>query len=190
MLVASALASSATRERAHHTTIRTGIAVFSRHPKGIARIATAGALNPPANAILAAVVGHTEVFAYHNSSGEDCLDHLKIGAAGGGGCAPALLIEERGSVGVFQEGEGATAPGSPATLGVAAMVPNGVSSVRFTDRDGASYEVPVTNNVVEHEDVNLASVSFTMPGGAVETTDVAAIVATTPRQPGPAGSSK
>jgi hypothetical protein len=70
------------------------------------------------------------------------------------------------------------------------MVPNGVPSVKFTDRDGSSYAVPVTNNVVEREDLNVASVSYVLPGGENNTTNVAAMVDHIPSQPGPSGSSK
>jgi hypothetical protein len=188
MLVATALASSGHVTR--HRGPRWGIAVFSHHPKGLARIASADALKPPAGAILAAVVGKTEVYVSQKPSNEDCLEHFKVGAAAGGGCGPAAQVEEQGSVGIFQEGEGATAPSSPATLGVSALVPNGVTSLTFTDRDGSSYQVAVTNNVVEHEDVNIASVSYTLPDGVTRTTNVEAVVNHTRHAPGLAGSSR
>lgn len=173
----------------HGKAHRTPLAVFTHRPK-LARIAEVGSLKPSAGAILAAVVGHTDVYVNHDSAGRDCIEHLTAGGAGGGGCASAAKVEEEGSVGVFQEGPGARAPGSPATLSVNALLPNGVRSIKFTDRDGSSYDVPVTNNVVDHEDSNAASVSYTLPGGAVVTTNVAAITDQAPRQPGAAGSSR
>jgi len=73
---------------------------------------------------------------------------------------------------------------------VTALLPNGVTSVRFRDRDGSSSEVAVRNNVIEHEDANIASVSYTLPDGAMQTTNVGAVVDRTPHQPGAAGSSR
>lgn len=191
LVAAVALASGNSHGRRHQTAKKpSGIAVFSHHPKGLARIASAGSLKPPPGAILADVVGRTEVYVLHNSNGADCVMHLTVGAAGGSICSQPAQIEKEGAVGIFQEGPGATAPGSPATLRVTVLVPNGVRNVTFTDRDGSSYKVPVTNNVVEHEDINAASVAFTLPGGETATTNVAAVVDHTPRQPGPPGSSR
>lgn len=167
-----------------------GLAVFSHHPKGLARIASAGSLKPPPGAILADVVGRTEVYVLHSSSGADCVMHLTVGAAGGSICSQPAQIEKEGAIGIFQEGPGATAPGSPATLRVTVLVPNGVRNVTVTDRDGSSYKVPVTNNVAEREDIEAASVAIELPGGKTATTNVAAIVDHTPRQPGPPGSSR
>lgn len=75
-------------------------------------------------------------------------------------------------------------------LRVTALLPNGVSSVQFTDRDGSSYSVPVTNNVVVHEDIDIAGVSYALSDGVTETTNVAAVVDHTPQQPGAPGSSR
>jgi hypothetical protein len=191
LLVATALASTGGRWGVHHGGgKRTGIAVFSHHPHGLARIAKAGSLTPPTGAILANVVGRTEVYVSHDANGRDCVIELTVGAGGGSVCGQSTTVEEEGLVGVGVEGEGATAPDSPRTLRVSAMVPNGVTSVKFTDRDGSSYNVPVTNNVVEHEDLNVASVSVTVPGGESHMTNVAAMVDHIPSQPGPSGSSK
>jgi hypothetical protein len=188
LVAASALASTHPKHRQHHAP-RTGLRVFTRHRR-VARISSAGAKEAPAGAILAAVSGKTEVYVTQNSSGEYCLYHFTVGAEGGGGCEEASPVETEGSVGIFQEGAGATAPNSPATLRVTALVPNSVSSVKFTDRDGTSYSIPVTNNVVSHEDIDLASVSFELGDGKTQTTDVAAVVDRTPRQPGAPGSSR
>jgi hypothetical protein len=190
MLVATALASSGSQGHMRRAMKAGDIAVLLHHPKGLARIAQAGSLNPQPGSILAAVVGRTAVYALHNSNGEDCVINLTASAGGGSVCAPAPQVEAQGVVGISQEGEGATAPGAPATLRVSALVPNGVTSVRFTDRNGASSEVPVTNNVVVREDVDIASVHYTLPSGGSQTTNVAAVVDHTPRQPGPADSSR
>lgn len=192
VVVATAVAShdSAHRTTHHYHGLRTSIGVFSHHPKGLARIAQTGSVTPPAGAILAAVVGHTDVYASHNFRGEDCVIHITPGAAGGSVCGRPTTVEEEGVVGVGFEGKGATAPGSPPTLRVTAMVPNGVTSVKVTDRDGSSYDVAVTNNVVMREDINAASVSYSLPGGGNQTTNVATMVDHIPTQPGPPGSSK
>lgn len=188
MLITSALGSSGGSVETHHAARKASIGVFLRDPKR-ARIASASSLRAPSGAILAAVVGHTEVYALHHSKSEDCVMDLTVGASGGSVCAPASQVEERGEVGISQEGPGATAPNSPATLRVTALVPNGVKSITVTDRDGSSYGVPVSNNVAEREDINIASVSYTS-GGGTQTTNVAAVVDHMPTQPGPADSSR
>lgn len=192
VLVATALAASGgDRNTQRRAVKRTGIAVFLHHPKDRARIAQDGsATTPPSGAILAEVVGRTAVYAFQNASGRDCLIHITTGAGGGSVCGRRSTVEEKGIVGIGGEGEGATAPGSPATLRVTALLPNGVASVTFTDRDGSTHQVSVTNNVVEREDINIASIGYTMPNGERLTTNVAAVVDGQPKQPGPPGSSK
>jgi hypothetical protein len=191
VVVTTATAShDSTHKTIHHHRSKAGIGVFSHHPKRLAHIATAGSVTPPAGAILADVVGRTNVYASHNARGEDCVIQITPGAAGGSVCGRPTVVEEEGVVGIGVEGVGATAPGSAPTLRVTAMVPNGVTSVKFTDRSGSSYTVPVTNNIVEREDINAASVSYALPGGGSQTTNVAAMIDHIPSQPGPPGSSK
>lgn len=193
LMVTAALASS---NHPGHVTGGTGIAIFSHHHRSsqLARIASASTLTPPPGAILASVTGSNEVYVLHRNGGEDCVMVLhvsvSVSGSGGGACAPASAAEAEGAVGIFEQGEGATAPGSPATLQVATLVPNGVGSVVFTDRNGASRAVTVTNNVVVEEDMGISSVSYTLPNGTTHTTNVAAVVDRTPRQPGAAGSSQ
>jgi hypothetical protein len=189
VLVATALASGGSHVGVHRGD-RTTIDVFSRPPAHIARIARAGSLNPPPGSILASVIGRNQVFALHTSGGEDCVINLHVGAGGGSVCSPAKRAEEQGAVGIFQEGEGATAAGSPPTLRVAVLVPDGVMSIHFTRRDGSSYDVPVTSNVAESEGLAIASVSYRLPGGGSRMTDVAATVDDSPSQPGAPGSTR
>jgi hypothetical protein len=186
VVAASALANTHTVS-APRSAHRANLTVFKHHRR-VARVDSAS--KAPAGAILAASTGKTDVYVARNANGDDCVYHFTAGAAGGGGCSPAAQVEGKGAVGIFQEGEGATAPGSPATLRVTALVPNGVSSVEFTDKDGSSYSVPVTNNVAVHEDIDISKVSYTLSDDATETTDVAAVVDRTPRQPGAPGSSR
>ncbi len=184
-LVATALASGGGHRKAHHATRTTRIAVLVHHPKGLAHLAKASS-PAPAGAILAAVVGNTEVYALHNSGDEDCVIHLTAGAGGGSACGPSSKVEEEGEVGIG--GGPSTASGSLATVRVSALVPNGVSSLTLTDRGGSSYEIPVTNNVAEHDDVNVTSVSYTLPGGRIHTTNVAKLLENVTRSPGAPGS--
>jgi hypothetical protein len=183
MLVATALASNASPRKSR----RTDISILTRKPRQTARKAAADSVVPPPEAILANVVDGTEVYAFRNASGEDCV--LRVSNGGGSVCDSAAVVEAQGEIGISGHGEGATAPGSPATLQVTALVPNGIKQIKITDRDGASYTVPVVNNVAEREDINIASVSYRLPRGTIYTTDVAAIVDRIPRQPGPPGSS-
>lgn len=172
---------------------RTGVAVFTHHHTGLAHIAKAGSQSPPPNseAILAAVVGDTEVLALHDSSGDDCVMHLTAGGGGGGEiCDLPARVESEGEVGIGLVAAGARSPGSPASVHVDGLLPNGVSSVRITDRDGSSYKVPVTNNVVYHEDSEMSLVSYVLPGGATVTTNAAALLDHIPRQPGAPGTSR
>jgi hypothetical protein len=187
---ASALASSSNPGSTHRTGKRTGIAVLSHHRERPARAAKADSVSAPAGAVLAAVVGDNQIYALRRSNGDDCVINLHVGAGGGSVCAPSSTVEEQGEVGISQEGEGATSPGSPATLRVTVLAPDGVTSVRFSDRDGTSHDVAVTNNVAEREDVEIASVSYSLPGGGSQETNVAAVVDHTPRQPGAAESSR
>jgi hypothetical protein len=48
------------------------------------------------------------------------------------------------------------------------LVPNGVTTVRFTDTTGASVNQPVTNNVAQFTAANLASATFLTPSGQTE----------------------
>ncbi|HXA54238.1 MAG TPA: hypothetical protein VNV37_05120, partial [Solirubrobacteraceae bacterium] len=162
LMVTAALASSG---HAGHVRGGTGIAIFSHHHHSsqFARIASASTLTPPPGAILASVTGSNEVYVLHRNGGEDCV--MVLHGSGGGACAPASTAEAEGAVGIFEQGEGATAPGSPATLQVATLVPNGVGSVVFTDRNGTSRAVTVTNNVAVEEGMGISSVSYTLPNG-------------------------
>jgi len=189
ILAAAALASNAGLVSVHRATKRTGIAVFS-HPPKLARIAKTGSLSAPSGAILAAISGENEVYALHDAGGEDCVMSLHVGAGGGSVCAPPRRVEEQGAVGIFEEGQGATAPDSPARLRVTVMVPNGVGSVQFTYRDDSTDQVTVSNNVAELESTEIASVSYPLPGGGSRTTNVAAVVDNAPSQPGAGGSSR
>lgn len=184
LVATAALASSSNHGNSRRARARTDIAVFSRHPRESAHVARGGSLKPPPGAILAAVVGRVSIYVWRNPSHEDCVIDLHAGAEVGlVTCAPSATVERRGMVQVSREAKGATAPDSPATVRVSTLVPDGVASIRVTDRDGSSYETHVSNNVAVREDSRAASVSYTLPGGGVRRTNVAAIVDRTPHRP-------
>lgn|GEM_PF-2076763 len=193
LLVTAALASSDTAKRS--TASKTELAIFSQPPalRHLARTAAAGAAKPPPGAILAAVVGETELYALHNASSAvgaggltDCVYHFTNGL-GGAACGPTSEVEESGIVGVSVSGGVPGAPG--AVLRITGLLPNGVQSIKITDRDGVTYAVHVADNVVEREDNNAATVSYGLPDGQVETTDVTELIGAIPRQPGLPGAS-
>jgi hypothetical protein len=179
-VVAGALSASGNGTSKHRTTWKSGLAVFS-HPKSRARIAQADSASPPSGAVLAAVVGQTEVYVSQSGS-ELCVMHMTGSSGGGSVCGQVPAVEAEGVVGV---GTGV----EKSNVRVTALLPNGVKAVTFTDRDGSSYDVAVTNNVVSREDNNLTSVSYSTANGASHTTNVAAMLAHIPSQPGPASSS-
>jgi uncharacterized membrane protein len=184
MLLSTALASTGASPKVHRVARKTKLAVFLHHSK-LARIASNASLTPPAGATLVAVTDGTEIYALQKADDEDCVIHLTAGEGGGSVCAAASKVEAEGEIGFG--GSGFTASGAVANLRVTALVPNGVTSLRFTDRSGSSYDVPVTNNVAEHEDGEVASVSYTLPDGGTHTTNVAGVIDQLPRQPSAAG---
>jgi len=187
MLVATALASTSTHKSSTSRSAKVSdIAVLRGHGSAL-RARKAATAFAPAGSVLAAVFGETEVFALHNSGNEDCVIHLTAGAGGGSICGAAAKVEAEGEVAVG--GGPGPVSGGIGSVRVSALVPDGVSSLTFTDRDGTKYVIAVTNNVVEHEDANLASVSYALPSGAIKTTNVAAVVDQLPTQPGAPGSS-
>lgn len=187
MTVANALGTGGTRDsvlKGHPR--RTGIAVFKHHPAGLAHTAKSDArgLPPDNDSTLAAVVGSTEIFVLHNSSGDDCIMHLTAGGVGGQICNSPSHVESEGELGVGLVAAGVVSPGSAESIHVDGLLPNGVSTIHISDRDGSSYEVPVANNVVYHEDSRMAVVSYMLPGGATVTTYVAALLDHLPRAQG------
>lgn len=183
VLISTALASKG-HARAHRVAHKTNLSVFVTQHK-VARAAAGNSLTPPAGAILAAVEGKTEIYVSQKGT-EDCVIHLTPGEGGGSTCAFASKVEADGEVGVG--GGPISASGALSTLRVSALVPDGVKSLHFVDRDGSAYDVPVTNNVVEHEDLSVAKVSYTLPDGENHVTNVAGMVDGLPQQPGPPGS--
>jgi hypothetical protein len=85
---------------------------------------------------------------------------------GGSACESAAKAEQDGVQLVSGE-----KGGDDATYAV--LVPNGVNNVAFTDSNGDSQTVSVTNNVAAIEGSALPSVHYVVPGGQSVTTNLA-----------------
>jgi hypothetical protein len=132
---------------------------------------------------LAAVDGANEVFVgtRRSPTNDDCF-WVRTPSGGHGGCGRASQLETKGAVSLYEANEHA----HPYIL---ALVPDGVRSVVIANSDGSSHTVAVTNNFATYEDPTTpSSVSFTLPDGVTETTNVSSW--RTPKQPGAPGSSE
>lgn len=155
--------------------------IFS-HPKTIrAHRAATSSVEPPSGAILAGVAqsngAQNEIYAWHQTSQEDCLVIVEGGAAVTTACGRLSEAAENGV-------EVATKPahGDPT---ITILLPDGVKSAIFTDSDG-SHLVDVVNNVAEYSAPGLVSASYTMPNGTAKVTPVALPHAPAPDStPGP-----
>jgi hypothetical protein len=152
----------------HRLNRKPGFAVLS-HPLKHARIASAGGVQAPPSADLGGVIGGHAIYAWQREAGKICLVDIDNVGGSGGACSATASAEEKG-VNLINLPVGGN------TLSVVLLLPNGVKTVTFTDRDGSTRVENVTNNVAEDEDDNLASVSYTTPSGANEGIDVAALV--------------
>jgi hypothetical protein len=184
-LVTTALATtdhhrSADRRRAAPPRNPTPVPAGSRfavlaHP--VARASATGPYAPPPGAVYAASVGQHEIFALQRSGPETpgapevgaevCLVDQEGSDGGGMACSAAAKAE--------QEGVELLSIETGTNLTDAVLVPNGVTSVEFTDHDGSSRTVQVTNNVAVVEDPDLASLHYTVPGGVSKSTDIAEV---------------
>lgn len=145
------------------------------HPA--ARASATGTDAPPPGAVYAASIGRHEIFALQRSGpaapgapdqgAEVCLIDREGSDGGGMACSPDAKAE--------QEGVELLSIETGASLTDAVLVPNGVRSVEFTDRGGSTRTVQVHNNVAVVEDPNLASLHYTVPGGADKTTNIAEV---------------
>jgi hypothetical protein len=126
---------------------------------------------------LVEVQGTNEIFVgrRHSPTNDDCF-WVRTPSGGHGGCGRAAEVEAKGAVSLYEANEYA----HPYIL---TLVPDGVASVVITDSDGSSHTVAVTNNFAVYEDLKIpSSVSFTLPNGVTETTNVSAW--RTPPRPG------
>jgi hypothetical protein len=178
MLVIAGLAMSgtllaATLTASGHTTYhrlnkKLGFAVLT-HPLKHAHIASATGVQAPPSADLGGVIGGHAIYAWQREVGKICLVDIDNVGGSGGACSTTTGAEEKGV-------DLINLPVGGNTLSVVLLLPNGVKTVTFTNRDGSIRVETVTNNVAEDEGDNLASVSYTMPSGANEGVNVAALV--------------
>lgn len=166
LIVTSALASNGARHRAAQRP--DGLAVFTHPPKGIAHIASASIMAPGAK--LATVVGNTEVYVDHPTSGPasglDCVTHI-TNNSGAGACGSPSEVETEGMVTVSDFG---------GVERITALLPNEVKSVKITDRDGSTHEIETKNNVIEQEDDNALTLTYDLAGGRTHTTEVPSLL--------------
>ncbi len=93
---------------------------------------------------------------------------------GGASCGSVAEVSKNGVVDVSETGQNQFwKAGEKLYRTVAVLVPNGVTQVTFTDSNGRSYSMPVSNNVVINDDQHLAepptsAVSYRLPDGSVE----------------------
>lgn len=166
-----------TRAHRHHSKPLAARLRFSLLSRPVARATASGPDALPPGAIYAATVGRHEIFALQRSGPgvpgapnvgpEVCVLDREGALAGGMACSPAANAEEEGVELLSIE--------TGTSLTDALLVPDGVNSVVFTDRDGSSRTIPVADNVAVVEDPNLASLHYTLPGGATKSTDVAEV---------------
>lgn len=135
---------------------------------GDARSATASGI--PANAVLAGTSKadgqSNEVYAWERESGEYCLLDIEAVEARTVLCGPKVTAEEHGLL--FAEKSDEYAGDN-----VVALVPNGVDTATFTDKDGTTHVVKVTSNFVAYANSGgVASVRFTLPNGSSEETPI------------------
>jgi hypothetical protein len=147
----------------HVRTRHTGFSVFAHHLIRAHR-ADAGSASAPQGAVLANVVttnGVTnELYAWHRTPQEVCLVDVEASLTSVTVCSPTASAESNGvSFAGKTENSSAT--------NVAALVPNGVKTVRVTDSNGAILSVAVVNNVMDYASSNVTAFSFVMPSGAV-----------------------
>lgn len=187
LLASGALASTAKQTQAKHVRAgrkRSGLAVFSHALSWQgARTASAGGVQAPPGAVLAAVSGKNAIYVWQPTASEEtqpmrtadngdstCMVEMLNGLESIA-CGPTTTIEDRGIIGIKLPSM------STPTLGATALVPNGVTSVTVTDNNGSTHAVAVSDNSVFIEDPNLASVSFELPNGEVNSETVSEVMA-------------
>lgn len=151
----------------------------SLHRAHSASAATTVPLADVSGVSLAAVKGTNEVYIGHQYSPTtlDCHWERVYPQGGSGGCSKASEVESKGVVSLYEPSEGAPCH-------ILAFVPDGVGSVVITDSDRSAHPVAVTNNLAMYEDTNSPlTVSYTLPSGAVQTTNVAAFRITPANKP-------
>jgi hypothetical protein len=139
-----------------------GFAILA-HPRSATPFAAVGGLAPPQGASLAAISDDNAVYAWQPSSVEVCVILLEKAGAGGVACAQTQQAEADGVLLTVRPAAGSV---DGATVTTAVLVPDGVGSVSFADRDGTVHPAAVENNVAVLNDPNLKSVDYTLPDGS------------------------
>ena len=182
-----------THKSRHHRKKVTGFSVLTRH-RADAATSSSSVNSPPASARLAATSGDEEVYVWQEEEGHEppssmmlgegpkicIMERLHSSGFAAVGCSLASELERKGSASINVPSK------ADPLLGVTAFVPDGVKDVTAMLRDGSSREVPVTNNIAVVNDPELASVSYELPDGHVETSDVSSALANS-RQATPIG---
>jgi hypothetical protein len=143
--------------------VRTGFSVFS-HGLARAHKADAAGMSAPQGAVLADVIkadGIThELYAWHRTPQEVCLVDVEAGGGVTTACSPDSSAEAQGVS--FIGG-----PQGVDRVNVAALVPDGVTTVRITEGNGSTQDVAVVNNVTEYAASDVTGFSYSMPSGSV-----------------------
>jgi hypothetical protein len=158
-VAASGAFAASHRQHTRHT----GFSVFS-HGLARAHKADAGSVSAPQGAVLAGVINTdgvtNELYAWHRAPQEDCLVDVESGGEVTTACSPSSAAETEGVSFVGK-------PGISSGVNVAALVPNGVTTVRITESDGSTRSVAVVNNVMDYASSNMTGFSYVMPSGSV-----------------------
>ncbi len=191
IVVAGTLVTTALARAEHHSSADRRTAAPAPNVKPVAaalrfavlgrRAARASATGPyglPPGAVYAASIGQQEIYALQRSGpqapgapeegAEVCLIDRAASDGVSMACSPATKAEQEGVELLSIETGG--------SLTDAVLLPDGVRSVEFTDRNGSSRTVPVDNNVAVDEDPDLASLHYTVPDGTSKTTSIAEAV--------------
>ena len=142
------------------------LAVFSRPQRRVSASVAAHA-HVPVSAILATTNSDHDIYVWEGSlspggTGNNlCIEDLTPSSSVGAGCGQAATVLQRGIVIVSESG----------TLGVNVdmLLPNGVSQVNVSNRDGSVSTLNVNNNVADIEDADIASASYELANGATIT---------------------
>jgi hypothetical protein len=191
LLVGGAFAAGLRLGKGHVRPVPPG-GMFSHPPKSRARAASASEVNaPPAGAVLAATTNGKEVYTWQTASpatpAGETLSGAKIcvmerqTASGFAsvGCYLSSEIEAKGTVSVNLPSK------IQPTLGATVLVPNNVPSITATDKNGTTTAIAVKDNVAVVDDQQLAAVSYQLPNGTTQVTNVLEVVAHSESSEGP-----
>jgi hypothetical protein len=191
LLVGGAFAAGLRLDTGHVRRVPPG-GMFSHAPKPRAHAASVSEVNaPPAGAVLAATAKGKEVYTWQTASPVTSAGKTLSGAKicvmerqtatglASVGCYVSAEIEAKGTVSVNLPSK------IQPTLGATALVPNNVPSITATDKNGTTTPVAVKDNVAVLDDEQLAAVSYRLPNGTTQVTNVLEVVAHSEGSEGP-----